>query len=107
VEALWQVPGSPEVALNPRAPKRAYLAILNGAKYFLVLHHLHRWKALEGARSCFEGCIVVFEGEVRDKYGLPLFWRFEEDDEDLLQLAPLPAKLSTQAALFYWRGNWD
>ncbi len=36
-----------------------------------------------------------------------LLWRFKEDDEDLLQLAHLPAKLSTQAALFYRRGNWD
>jgi hypothetical protein len=50
---------------------------------------------------------VAFEGEVRDEYSLPLLWRFEEDDEDLLQLAHLPAKLSTQAALFYWRGDWD
>ncbi len=39
MEALWQVPGSPEAALNPRAPEQAYLAILNGAKYFLVLHY--------------------------------------------------------------------
>ncbi len=107
VEALCQVPGSPEAALIPRAPKRAYLAILNGAKHFSVLHHLHRWKAPEGARSPFEGCIVAFEGEVRDKYGLPLLWKFKEDDEDLLQLAHLPANLSTQAALFYQRCDWD
>jgi hypothetical protein len=50
---------------------------------------------------------VVFEGEVRGEYGLPLLWRFKEDDEDLLQLAHLQAKLSTQAALFYQRGDWD
>jgi hypothetical protein len=66
VEALCQVPGSPEAALNPRAPGRAYLAILNGAKHLSVFHHLQRWKAPEGACSHFEGCNVVFEGEVRD-----------------------------------------
>jgi hypothetical protein len=107
VEALYQAPGNPEAALNPRAPGRAYLAILNGTKHFLVLHHLHRWKAPEGARSCFEGCIVAFEGEVRDEYGLPLLWRFKKDNENLLQLAHLPEKLSTQAASFYRRGDWD
>jgi hypothetical protein len=107
VEALCQAPGSPEAALNPRAPERAYLAIINGAKHFLVLHHLHQWKASEGARNRFEECIVVFEGEVMDNYGLPLLWRFEGDNENLLQLVHLPAKLSTQAALFYQRGNWD
>jgi hypothetical protein len=42
VETLCQKPWSPEAALNPRAPKQAYLAILNGIKHFLVLHHLHR-----------------------------------------------------------------
>jgi hypothetical protein len=107
VEALCQAPGNPEAALNPRASEWAYLAILNGTKHFSVLHHLHQWKAPEGACSCFEGCIVAFEGDVRDEYSLPLLWRFEEDDEDLLQLAHLPAKLSTQAALFYRRVNWD
>jgi hypothetical protein len=101
VKALCQAPGSPEAALNPRAPKWAYLAILNGAKHFLVLHHLYQWKAPEGACSCFEGCIVAFEGEVRDEYGFPLLWRFEEDNEDLLQLTHLPENLSTQVALFY------
>jgi hypothetical protein len=50
---------------------------------------------------------VAFEGEVRDKYSLPLLWRFDKDDEDLLQLSHLPAKLLTQAALFYRTGNWD
>jgi hypothetical protein len=89
VEALCLAPGNPEAALNLRAPERAYLAILNGAKHFLVLH-LHRWTAPEGACSRFEGCIVAFEGEVRDKYGLPLFWRFDKDDEDLA--CPPPGK---------------
>jgi hypothetical protein len=91
VEALRQAPGSPEAALNPRAPKQAYLAILNGAKHFSVLHHLHQWKAPDRVRSHIEGCIVAFEGEVWDKYCLPFLWRFDKNNEDLLQLVHLPA----------------
>ncbi len=102
-----QAPRSPEAALNPRVSEQAYLAILNSAKHFSVLYHLHQWKALDGVLSCMEGCIVAFEGEVRDKYSLRLLCRFDKNEEDLLQLAHLPAKLSAHAALFYQRGNRD
>ena len=102
-----QAPRSPEAALNPRAPKQAYLAILNGAKHFSVLHHLHQWKAPDRVHSHIEGCIVAFEGEVWDKYCLPFLWRFDKNEEDLLQLAHLPAKFLAHAALFYRRGKWD
>ncbi len=72
VQALRQDPTSPEAAINEEAPKRAYLAIMNVATHLLVLHCLHRWKAPNGGRSCFDGCIVAFEGEAWDAHGLPL-----------------------------------
>jgi hypothetical protein len=40
VQASRQDPMSPEAAINEEAPVRVYLAIMNGAKHLLVLHHL-------------------------------------------------------------------
>ena len=81
----------PEAVLV-HAPGREYLAVLNGARCFSVLHNLHRWKAPTGTRSRFNGRIVAFEGEVLDQHGLPLlFWSFEEEDEDLLQFYSFPS----------------
>jgi hypothetical protein len=105
VRALKQDPMSPEAAINEEAPKRAYLAVMYGAKHLSVLHHLHWWKAPDGGRSRFDGCIVAFEGEVRDAHGLPLLWKFEEQEELLLQRCQLPASALHHASLFYREGN--
>ena len=86
VRALRRDRTSPEAAIHQDAPERVYLAIMNGAKHLLVLHHLHRWKAPNGGRSRLDGCIVAFEGEVRDVNAPPLLWRFDEEEKVLLQL---------------------
>lgn len=97
----------PEAVLV-HAPGREYLAVLNGARCFSVLHNLHRWKAPTGTRSRFNGRIVAFEGEVLDQHGLPLlFWSFEEEDEDLLQFYSFPSAAVEQATHFYMGGNRD
>jgi hypothetical protein len=44
MRALRRDPANPEAAINKDAPKRAYLAIMNGAKHMSVLYHLHQWK---------------------------------------------------------------
>ena len=59
------------------------------------------------ARSFVDGCIVAFEGEVRDVNGLPLLWRFDEEEEVLLQLSELPATALHHAASFYREGDKD
>jgi hypothetical protein len=41
MRALNRDPTNPDAAINGKAPERAYLAIMNGAKQFSVLHHLH------------------------------------------------------------------
>jgi hypothetical protein len=107
LQALRQDPMSPEAAIDKEAPERAYLAVMNGAMYLLVLHHLHRWKAPNGGHSCFNGCIVAFKGEVRDAHGLPLLWKFDKQEELLLQCRQLPASALHHASLFYRDGNKD
>jgi hypothetical protein len=98
---------SPEAAINEEAPERAYLAVMNGATHLSVLQCLHRWKAPNGGRSCFDGCIVAFEGEARDAHGLPLLWKFDEQEELLLQCCQLPASALRHATLFYRNGDKD
>jgi hypothetical protein len=98
---------SPEAAINEEAPKRAYLAIMNGATHLSVLHRLHQWKAPNSGCSCFDGCIVAFEGEARDAHGLPLLWKFDEQEELLLQCCQLPASALNHASLFYPNGDKD
>ncbi len=107
VRALRQDPMSLEAAIDEETPKRAYPAIMNGAKHLSVLHHLQQWKALNGGRSRFEGCIVAFKGEVQDAHGLPLLWKFDEQEELLLQRRQLPASALHHASLFYRNGNKD
>jgi hypothetical protein len=107
VQALKQDPISPEAAVNEEAPKRAYLAIMNGATHLSVLHRLHWWKAPDGGRSCFDGCIVAFEGEARDAHGLPLLWKFDEQKELLLQCRWLTASALHHASVFYRDGDKD
>ncbi len=85
VQALKQDPMSPKAAINEEAPERAYLAIMNGAMHLLVLHRLYRWKAPDGGCSRFDGCIVVFEREAWDVHGLQFLWKFDEQEEMLLQ----------------------
>ena len=107
VQALKQDPTSPEAAINEEALERAYLAVMNGATHLSVLHHLHRWKAPNGGRSRFDGCIVAFEGEAWDAHGLPLLWKFDEQEELLLQCRQLPASALHHASMFYRNGNKD
>jgi hypothetical protein len=107
VQALKQDPMSPGAAIYEEAPKRTYLAIMNGATHLLVLQCLHRWKAPDGGRSRFDGCIVAFEGEARDTHGLPLLWKFDEQEELLLQRRPLPASALHHASVFYRDGDKD
>jgi hypothetical protein len=106
VQALKQDPMSPEAAVNEEAPERAYLAIMNGAMHLSVLHYLHRWKALNGGAP-FDGCIVAFEGEARDAHGLPLLWKFDKQEELLLQCRRLTASALHHASMFYRDGNKD
>ncbi len=107
VQALHQDQSTPDAAIVDETPKRVYLAIMNGAKLFSVLHHLHQWKAAKGGCSCINGCIVAFEEEVRDAYGLPLLWRFDEREEGLLHLRQLQRPALHWAALFYHDGEND
>jgi hypothetical protein len=104
VQALRQEPTNLEAAINKDAPERAYLAIMNGDKHLLVLHHLHRWRAHDGGRSRLDGYIVAFEGEVRDAHGIPLLWRFDEEEAGLLHPGPLPASSLNHAFPFLPRG---
>ena len=80
---------------------------MNGGAYMSVIHHLFRWKAPDGGRSRLDGCIVAFEGEVRDVHGLPRLWRFDEEEEKLLQLWPLSVDALGYAAKFYQDGDRD
>jgi hypothetical protein len=107
VRALRRDPANPEAAIDNDAPERAYLAVMNGAKRLLVLHHLHRWKTPDRGCSCLDGCIAAFMGEVWDAHGLPLLWKFDKEEEVLLQLRQLPASALHHAALFYRDGNKD
>jgi hypothetical protein len=105
VGALRWDPANLEAAINEDAPKRAYLAVMNGAKHLSVLHRQHRWKTPDGGRSRLGGCIVPFEGEVWDAHSLSLLWKFDEEEEVLLELYQLPASALHHAALFYHDGN--
>jgi hypothetical protein len=107
VQALHQDQSNPDAAIVDITLERVYLAIMNGANHFSVLHHLHWWKAAEGGCSRTNGCIVAFEGEVRDAYGLPLLWRFDKKEEGLLHLRQLQSPALHRAALFYRDGKND
>jgi hypothetical protein len=50
---------------------------------------------------------MAFKGEVQDAHGLPLLWKFDEEEEVLLQLRQLPASPLYHAALFHHDGNKD
>jgi len=104
---LWGNPTNPDSVITDRAPERAYLVVMNRGKHMSVIHHLFRWKAPEGGRSCLDGHIVAFEGEVLDGHGLPRLWSFAEDEERLLQLRPLAIEALGYAARFYQDGDRD
>ncbi len=72
-----------------------------------VLHRLHRWKAPNGGRSCFDGCIVAFEGEAWDAHGLPLLWKFDKQEELLLQRCRLSVSALHHASVFFRNSNKD
>jgi hypothetical protein len=107
VRALRWEPTNLEAAINEDAPERAYLAVMNGDKHLSVLHHLHRWRAHNGGHSRLDGYIVAFEGEVRDAHGVPLLWKFDEEEAGLLHPGPLPASALNHASLFYREGDKD
>jgi len=98
---------NPDAAITDGALEWAYLVVMNGGMHMSVIHHLFRWKAPEGGRSCLDGRIVASEGEVLDGHGFPRLWRFAEEEEKLLQLRPLSAKALEYAARFYQDGDRD
>jgi hypothetical protein len=103
VEAITRAPNPLAMALGPEAVERIYLAMVNGDGSFSVLHNLARFKEPAGMRSWAGGRIMVFEGEVRDDFGLPCLLQFDKPDDNLFALDsfPLPALHST--AIFYHR----
>jgi hypothetical protein len=107
LQDLRETPMKPDAAIIDGAPERAYLVVMNGGAYMSVIHHLFWWKAPDGGRSHLDGCIVAFEGEVRDVHGLPRLWQFDEEEEKLLQLRPLAANVLEYAASFYRDGDKD
>jgi hypothetical protein len=107
VRALRREPTNLEAAINEDATERAYLAVMNGDKHLSVPHHLHQWRAHNSGRSHLDGYIVAFEGEVRDAHGVPLLWRFDEEEAGLLHPGPLPASALNHAFLFYREGDKD
>jgi len=106
-QALSRTPSSPAADVDRIAPELAYLVRMNGESEFSVLHHLHRWRSPDGVRSRLNNQIVAFEGELRSEHGLPLLFRFDEDDDKLLQLQLLPTGLANHAADFYRDGQQD
>jgi hypothetical protein len=104
---LWEDPTNPNSVITDRAPERAYLVVINRGEHMLVIHHLFRWKAPDGGRSCLDGRIVAFEGEVLDIHGLPRLWSFAKDEERLLQLWSLSVEALEYAAKFYRDGDRD
>jgi hypothetical protein len=60
-----------------------------------------------GGCSCFDGCIVAFEGEAWDAHGLPLLWKFDKQEELLLQCRWLTASALHHASVFYRDGDKD
>jgi hypothetical protein len=80
---------------------------MNGDRHLSVLHHLHRWRAHDGGQSRLGGAIVAFEGEVREAHGVPLLWRFDEEEAGLLSRGPLPTSALNHAAFFYHKGDRD
>jgi len=104
---LWENPRKPNAAIIDGAPERAYLVVMNGGTYMSVIHHLFRWKASDGGCSRLDGCIVAFDGEVQDVHGLPHLWRFDKEEEKLLQLWPLAASTLEYATCFYRDGDRD
>jgi hypothetical protein len=52
-------------------------------------------------RRVNEGKIVAFEGEVYSEHRAPCLWHFEEEDEDMFCLVPLP-DVSFGAAIEYY-----
>jgi hypothetical protein len=75
--------------------------MVNGDGSFLVLHNLARFEEPEGMRSWAGGRIVVFEGEVRDNFGLPRLLQFDELDNKLFALDSFPMPALHSTALFY------
>jgi hypothetical protein len=107
VQSLKRDPTNPKATVNKDAPEREYLAVMNGDRHLLMFHHLHRWRAHDGGRSRLGGAIVAFEGEVREAHGVPLLWRFDEEEAGLLHRGPLPTLALNHAAFFYREGDQD
>jgi hypothetical protein len=98
--------GALESALGPKAKGRTYLAMLNAEGIFLVMHGLQWWAGAPGRARNQRGKVVAFEGEVRMGTNVPNLWRFEEPEEQLLQLLTLlPVLLSDTARYYEDRAN--
>jgi hypothetical protein len=107
VQSLKRDPTNPKAAVNKDAPEKAYLAVMNGDRHLLVFYHLYWWWAHDGGRSRLGGAIVAFEGEVREAHGVPLLWRFNEEEAGLLHRGSPPTSALNHAAFFYRKGDRD
>ena len=107
LQDLWEDPTNRDAAITDGAPEWVYLVVMNRGTHMSVIHHLFRWKAPDGGRSCLDGHIVAFEGEILDAHGLTHLWRFAEEEEKLLQLRPLSADVLEYATMFYRDGDRD
>ncbi len=101
VEAITRAPDPLATALGSETAGRIYLAMVNGDGSFLVLHNLARFEEPAGMRSWVGGRIVVFEGEVRDNFGLPRLLQFNKPDNNLFALDSFPLPALHGAAMFY------
>ncbi len=93
--------GALKSALGLKAKGRTYLAMLNAEGIFLVMHGLQWWAGAPGGDRNQRGKVVAFKGEVRTGTNVPNLWRFEEPEEQLLQLLTLPPVLLSDTARYY------
>ncbi len=75
--------------------------MLNAEGVFSVMHELQWWAGAPGGARNQRGKVVTFKGEVRMGTNVPNLWRFEEPEEQLLQLLTLPPVLLSNTARYY------
>jgi hypothetical protein len=93
--------GALKSALGPKAKGRTYLAMLNAEGVFLVMHGLQWWAGAPGGARNQHVKVVGFKGEVRTGTNVPNLWRFEEPEEQLLQILTLPPVSLSNMARYY------
>jgi hypothetical protein len=90
-------------ALSPAAKLQAYLALLQKADTFVVVHGLHQWVTIPPSRSVNEGRLVAFEGETleEDSREPPDLLMFDGEENKLFKLLSLSKIDLGQVASFY------